>query len=160
MFNWKNYLLFSEKLLDTEDTFSNSNPDDENKENQNPDLKESIYRTICSRSYYSIFKEIEDFFKENNIPYNPKREYKGSHDKLITFLEEESQELGKYLRELKGLREKADYHRHRPVIKRSAERAIKRAHEAFNAFEKSKRQFLSRKRAKNTNYPPYRRKKR
>jgi len=160
MFNWKDYLLFSEKLLDIEDTNPNSNPNDENKDSQNSDVKEAIYRTICSRSYYSIFKEIEDFFKENNLPYNPKREYKGSHDKLITFLEEESQELGKCLRELQGLRVKADYYRHPPLIKRSAERAVKLAHKAFNAFEKSKKQFLSRKRSQNANYHSYRRKKR
>jgi uncharacterized protein (UPF0332 family) len=159
MFDWKIYLLLSEKLLDMEDAFSNLDPS-ENKDSQNSDndLKEALHRTICSRSYYSIFKEIEDFFKERNIPYNPKRSYKGSHDKLITFLEEESQELGKRLRELRGLREKADYRCHPPVIKRSAERAIKLAHQAFNEFKKSKEQFL--KRSRNGNYPPYRRKKR
>ena len=64
MFNWKDYLLFSEKLLDIEDTNPNSNPNDENKDSQNSDVKEAIYRTICSRSYYSIFKEIEDFLKK------------------------------------------------------------------------------------------------
>jgi len=97
MFNWEDFIKLSQELIS----------------NLNTQYNEALYRTIISRAYYGVFKQVEDFLKDN-VPERDTRGRKlGSHDKYIEFLKnhtsEEVRKFGSLLANLKRYRLKADY---------------------------------------------------
>lgn len=79
--------------------------------------KECVYRVIISRSYYGIFKQIQDYLIKKNITlpekYNDGNKITGEHEKVIEFLKTHSdkniQTIGNQLKFLRNHRIAADY---------------------------------------------------
>ena len=109
-FNWEEFINWAEAL-------NSQNPTDE-----------AYRRTIISRSYYGIFKQIEDFLESlgrqlpSRIPdpNNPSRMRDlGSHEKVIQYLirhsNQEVRSFGTILDTLREKRTKADYDATSPI---------------------------------------------
>ena len=87
--------------------------------------QESVLRTIISRAYYAIFKQIEDHLISKQISY--KLPNKGSHDSVIIYLQRFDARFSRKLARLKGLRIVSDYKQKQRVVDRDAETAIQLA---------------------------------
>lgn len=107
-FNWEKFINLAEDL--------------NNQNNQGP-LDEARIRTIISRSYYGVFKQVEDFLKSSGIqlpkeipdPRDPSKKRKlGSHERVIQYLvrhhDRQIKDFGTRLDSLREKRKKADYH--------------------------------------------------
>ncbi len=98
MFNWEDFIKLSEELLTKKPS----------------EYEEALYRTIISRVYYGVFKQVEDFFKDNKLEKLLDKSATGSHNKIIKFLmnynDKEISEFGQGLYTLKDSRIAADYH--------------------------------------------------
>ncbi len=126
-YDWNNFINFSEKLLE-EITSARCN-------------KETVYRTICSRAYYGIFKLIEDFCRENSIPLPGRDELGnklGSHKKIMIYLQECNRELYILISRLYNKRISADYRKYIKVTGRNAELSIRDAKRAKALFDEDK----------------------
>jgi len=118
MFNWKEFIDLANELLSK----------------HNITYNEANYRTIISRCYYGVFKQVEDYLKSLKIPIpekdkNGKR--LGSHERIIYFLRYHTnskvRSLGYKLMQLKDLREDADYHAWQTINIFNAQKAINKA---------------------------------
>ena len=144
IFNWEEIIKISETLYKTQQSSFNPLKDCSH---------EAIYRTICSRAYYGIFKQIEDFLKENSVELkdtieitNEKGETEerklGSHEKVIIYLQDKNSELYKLIERLRAKRHQADYKAKPKVKERDAEEAYKKAKRAHELFLQSKDMLL------------------
>jgi len=99
MFDWQDFINLVQELIYKHKT----------------NYDEALYRTIISRAYYGIFKQVEDYLKPNvSLPDKDDEGNRlGSHERVIDFLRNHSnsqvKRFGKKLNELKKLRRKADY---------------------------------------------------
>ena len=119
-----------EKFIDLAENLNNQN-------NQSlPD--EARIRTIINRSYYGVFKQVEDFLKSSGIqlpriipnPRNPSRGRKlGSHERIIQYLvrhhNRQVRNFGTILDSLRGKRVKADYHATPCIQKHEGEQTLR-----------------------------------
>ena len=102
--NWNEFIEFSEDLASNSYATRVS--------------KECVYRVIISRSYYGIFKQIEDYLNMKNITlpekYHDGNLIKGNHERVIEFLKTHSdkniQTIGNQLKFLRNNRIAADYY--------------------------------------------------
>jgi len=122
-FNWEKFINLAEDL--------------NNQNNQGlPD--EARIRTIISRSYYGVFKQVEDFLKSSEIqlpkeipnPRDPSKKRKlGSHERVIQYLvrhhNRQIRYFGTLLDSLRREREKADYHATPRIQKHEGELTLK-----------------------------------
>ena len=122
MFDWEDFVNLSKELLN----------------DANTQYKEALYRTVISRSYYGIFKQVEDRLKElerkGNItlPSQDSDGYRlGSHEKIIFYLQNHTNErvrdFGDLLEDLKGQRHSSDYKAYKIISRKRAEIALKLA---------------------------------
>ncbi len=131
VYNWKGFIDFSEMLFyhfGNETVFTNCN-------------SETIFRVICSRAYYGIFKQIEDFLRDNTVElpeYVTRRgrmRRLGSHEKIRMYVEQRNRNLSTLLRRLSAIRTKADYDKRVEISEEYAQISIEKAKEAYNLFE-------------------------
>jgi uncharacterized protein (UPF0332 family) len=127
MFKWEDFLNFSQELMDTE-----------NNKRFQFHHKPALFRTIVSRSYYGIFKQVEDLLKdlekEGRI-FIPRRDKEGkrlgSHERIISFLlSQQDIEFKKFaikLASLKRYRLQADYYANLNIDRRKAEEILNEA---------------------------------
>lgn len=106
-------------------------------------LEEAKNRTICSRSYYAIFKEVEDFLRDKG-----KLPKKSNHEELFRFLQTYSytKDVNTFylkLRKLGSKRLQADYKRHMKIKERDAKRALRLCEECINLWNTKVKNFLS-----------------
>mgnify|MGYP001773574264 CR=1 FL=1 len=126
MFNWKDFINLSEELINGFGT----------------QYEEALYRTIISRSYYGIFKQVEDKLKELNISL-PSKDSKGkklsSHERVIFYLQnhndERARDFGDLLDDLKRQRHKADYNAQVSINEIDAKEALELALELRNEWK-------------------------
>jgi len=126
-FNWEKFIDLAEDL---------------NNQNNQSLLDEARIRTIINRSYYGIFKQIEDFLKSSRIqlpktisnssPRNPsKKRTLGSHERVIQYLvrhhNKQVRHFGAILDSLREKRLKADYHAIPRIQKHESEQTLKTA---------------------------------
>lgn len=103
MFNWRDFISFSDNLIGTSRTVY-------------VQYQEALCRSVISRSYYGVFKQVEDYLKYKEIKLSEKDD-KGrrlsSHDVCINYLrshsKKEVQRFGDLLFILKHKRIVADY---------------------------------------------------
>lgn len=101
---------------------------------------EAYIRTIISRSYYGVFKQVEDFLKSSGIQLpkeipnsrNPSKKRKlGSHERVIQYLvrhhNSQIRNFGTTLDALRRQRMEADYHAIPRIQKHEGEQALKSA---------------------------------
>lgn len=125
MFDWKDFIDLAKELLFKCDTT----------------YKEANYRTVISRCYYGIFKQVEDYLESLGIPL-PEEDRTGRklglHEKKIYFLQTHKdsnvRRFGDKLDRLKRLRKKADYTANISVTISEAKEAVKEATELFNRW--------------------------
>lgn len=112
MFNWEDFIKFSEELLTKKP----------------PKYEEALYRTIISRAYYGVFKQIEDFFKDNKLEELLDKSATGSHNKIVKFLREhddyEISNFGAELDLLKRRRIIADYRANENITEELAKNTV------------------------------------
>ena len=112
MFNWEEFIKLSQELIS----------------NFNTQHNEALYRTVISRAYYGIFKQVEDSLKKRVPQIDIKGRKLGSHDKYIEFLRnhtlKEVAKFGSLLANLKLYRLKADYDAYSSIDRRSAKRIL------------------------------------
>jgi uncharacterized protein (UPF0332 family) len=122
-FNWEHYIKFSEVLLNNLNLYEN---------------KETIYRTICSRSYYGAFKPFEDYIRSISIDlplYDERGNYLGSHNRVIYYIENNiDRNIGRKLKRLKSYRVKADYKAEINLSQRDAENCKRLSKEIYQFF--------------------------
>ena len=144
IFNWEEFIKISEELYTIQQ--SQFNP-------LRNCSSEAIYRTICSRAYYGIFKQIEDFLEENSVELkdtieitNEKGEIEerklGSHERVIIYLRDKNSELYKLIDRLRTKRHQADYKAKPKIKERDAKEAYKKAKEAHELFLQSRDMLL------------------
>ena len=128
MFDWRDFIAFAQELIAGHNTTYN----------------EALYRTVISRCYYGIFKQVEDFLDSLNVslPNMDSRGRKlGSHEKRIYFLQDhdnsEVRRFGDKLNNLKRQRKKADYRANECINHSQAEKAIQEAFELSNRWIKT-----------------------
>lgn len=117
MFNWEDFINLSKELLNYTNT----------------QYKEALYRTIVSRSYYGVFKQVEDKLKEVYIL--PERDSKGrklgSHERIVYYLQNHKdykvKNFGNRLDRLKRQRHKVDYDTQASISRENSEKALKLA---------------------------------
>jgi len=126
-YNWSDFINFSEELLNNV-TLIKCN-------------KEAIYRTICNRAYYGIFKLIEDFCNENNIQL-PETDERGkkltSHKKIKYYLSICNDELYRLFSSLLTYRISADYRKFIKITDQAAKISIEKAKRAKVLFDRDK----------------------
>ncbi len=104
----------------------------------NIQYQEALNRTIISRAYYGVFKQVEDIlegFERQGYIQLPKEDAEGiilsSHGRIIYYLnnhqDEKVRRFGASLEKLKGLRNKADYKAQVSINKKMSENALKTA---------------------------------
>ncbi|MGB9873690.1 MAG: HEPN domain-containing protein [Hydrogenobacter sp.] len=112
MFNWGDFIKFSEELL--------------TKKPQK--YEEALYRTIISRAYYGVFKQVEDFFKNNKLEELLDKSATGSHQRIIEFLknhnDKEISKFGEDLDLLRRRRIKADYRAEKSISEELAKNTL------------------------------------
>jgi len=117
MFDWEDFINLAYELI----------------QEHNTNYDEALYRTIISRAYYGIFKQVEDYLKLRvSLPNSDYRGRKlGSHERVIFFLQTHKnpkvKEFGDILEDLKRLRHKADYNAKENIGKDEATRAVEDA---------------------------------
>ena len=117
MFDWRNFITLAQELISHDTTF-----------------KEALYRTVISRCYYGVFKQVEDCLGSFNVSL-PDRDRRGrslgSHEKRIYFLQTypnpEVRRFGDKLKDLKRQRMKADYKANTNVNSREMRRVLQNA---------------------------------
>ena len=130
MFDWKDFINLSENLLNGTNTL----------------YTEALYRTIISRSYYGIFKQVEDKLKELEQKGNitlPRKDLNGnrlgSHEKVIFYLQnhedEKVKDFGELLNDLKRQRHESDYKAWKRINERDASTALRLALKLSNNWE-------------------------
>lgn len=136
MFTWYEFIQLSEGLIAPE--LCNKVTD------------ECVYRVIISRSYYGIFKQIDDFlFKKKNLSLpqiDDKKKPLGSHERIIQYLVKQPdvniQYIGGILKELKDNRYVADYKlrpiKGKAIDKNLAEQVISKAKEINKLWNEEK----------------------
>jgi len=115
IFNWKDFLDTADHIL-THQSLSQTFYQIK---------EEAVLRTVISRAYYAIFKQIEDYLVSNQIEYRSPDT--GSHNSVINFLRHIDVRFSWKLRRLKGLRIVSDYKQRQRVVNRDAETAIRLA---------------------------------
>lgn len=126
MFDWKDFINLAQELIS----------------NHNTNYSEALYRTVISRSYYGIFKQVEDYLDGLNVSLpdmdNKGRRF-GSHEKLIRFLRSHNNSqvrgFGDKLNNLKRKRKKADYIATENISKAEADEAIRDAFDLSNRWD-------------------------
>ncbi|MGC9101421.1 MAG: HEPN domain-containing protein [Caldisericum sp.] len=112
MFNWEDFIKLSEELLTKKPS----------------KYEEALYRTIISRAYYGVFKQVEDFFEDNKLEELLDKSVKGSHNKIIKFLREhddhEISNFGEDLDLLRRRRIKADYRAEKSISEELAKNTL------------------------------------
>ena len=132
MFDWKNFIDLAQELIYKHST----------------EYSEALYRTVISRCYYGIFKQVEDYLKSFSLLDRDKVGRKlSSHKRQIYFLRNHSnpqvRKFGDKLDNLKRQRERADYKAHEIVNRFDAERAIKHAYELSDIWTKTIKETIS-----------------
>ena len=125
MFDWSDFITLAQELISSHTTAYN----------------EALCRTVISRCYYGIFKQVEDFLDSLNVPL-PDEDIKGrklgSHEKRIYFLQSHDnsdvRRFGDKLNNLKRQRKKSDYKASKCINYSEAERAIQDALELSNRW--------------------------
>lgn len=87
--------------------------------------EECVWRTLVSRSYYGIFKQIEDFLENNNLVTVYRLH--GSHKRIVDFFQNKYPQFYGRFERLKNLRQIADYKKNLRVSKKDAENAARLA---------------------------------
>jgi len=93
--------------------------------------EESVWRTVISRAYYGIFKQVEDFLKNNGLIDI----HTTSHKKIIDYFDNIDFQFFQQLDRLKGLRHIADYKKNQFISKRDAENAARLAQSLTSHFK-------------------------
>lgn len=129
MFNWEHFIHLSKELL-----------------SKDVQHKEALYRTVVSRAYYGVFKQIEDKLielegnKGLRIPDKDMNGRKlGSHERIIFYLKrcekDKFKELGVKLDDLKRRRYVADYNRDKTISEEDAEKSLEEAQSLNNRWK-------------------------
>jgi len=126
MFDWKDFINLAQELIF----------------NHSTNYSEALYRTVISRSYYGIFKQVEDYLDRLNVSL-PDRDNRGrklgSHEKRIYFLRihnnPQVRRFGYKLNDLKRQRKKADYRATENISKTEADKAIRDAFDLSNSWD-------------------------
>ncbi len=128
MFDWKDFISLAQELIS----------------NHNTDYNEALYRTVISRCYYGIFKQVEDYLDSLNVslPEIDNRGRRlGSHEKRIYFLRNHNnlqvRKFGDKLNNLKHQRKKADYRAAESIDRAKAEKTIRDAFELSSKWDKN-----------------------
>lgn len=130
MFDWKDFINLSHQLINSFST----------------QYEEALYRTIVSRSYYGIYKQVEDKLRDlegrGNIilPYEDSEGRRlGSHERIIFYLQNHNDErirdFGELLEDLKRQRHKSDYNAQGRISRRNSETALRLASRLSNEWE-------------------------
>ncbi len=134
MFDWGDFIAFAKELISSYKT----------------NYSEALYRTVISRCYYGIFKQVEDCLDNLNIslPEEDSRGRRlGSHEKRIYFLQTHDnsnvRRFGYKLNELKRQRKKADYMAEEGVSRFEANRALNTASDLSNMWMRAVRTYLT-----------------
>jgi|YelNatPaOPRAMG01_1025707.scaffolds.fasta_scaffold26835_2 uncharacterized protein (UPF0332 family) len=124
MFEWEQYFLFAEKIINVEFI------------SDHMDLEEACLRSAISRFYYAVFcisrNYIRDFLKKT-IPN--KDSHKFVREEFINSSEKNKQKIGEYLKQLSKKRKDADYEDNIKIDRNAVLYCMNQANEALKLLK-------------------------
>ncbi len=124
-FNWNQFLKLANHLFSNE-SLSNSSY---------KAMEQAVLRTLISRSYYAIFKTIEDELNKRNAYKKFKKTEKGgSHSIVIKYLGKCDKKFSSTLERLKNQRIIADYKSKFSLTHRDVKNALNNADNLFRQW--------------------------
>ncbi len=132
-FNWTDFLQFATNLLNGYKYLGKV-------------THESVYRTVINRSYYAIFKQIEDYLVNTKGITLPQRDSKGkrlgSHERVIYYLKNcaiaQKMQLDQLLSRLKSKRLEADYNSKIVITSHDAKLSLSLSNRSLKIFTNCK----------------------